>query len=490
MRVTDPCGDHSLMKTVQRLASDADFPSRRENFTGQKLGKGRAFELARRLDPNAGSGRNLQRDVFKYRVAVAVAHSDIIDRNRAVEMRDTVWLSDKKFFFDHAAGRETFGHDFPTQRHILHLVVIGQKLFPRRAQVFVGCKSSNKCAHRDLSTDRQHAPNRVKEEWRELRDEVVEKLHEEFLLVDLEPDMEQPAQSVRENRQPVAPPAICPQISDPGRRFSNLGGECTNLNDPLFVQLVNLALQHGNEPCLQRNKCDTCQPEPDALRKQKDNDDEHLPGLKHRLRDRIPHQAAHGLCFRCHHGNKLALAGRTEIGVGKAHHPSHELESETPQQSFGQNTLHRVQAHLQKPMRQNRSQIERTEDQQEVDLRDIKPVPDLYCRFRSPDRVVDDPLGQFQRGVEKREGEQREKQQKELLSFGVLPNERKDRGFHKPAFAMCPLDRPTGPEGRQTTLNGLNLGVGLGQYKRMDTQDFRLSLAARQAVGYSKARTS
>ena len=55
---------------------------------------------------------------------------------------------------------------------------------------------------------------------------------------------------------------------------------------------------------------------------------------------------------------------------------------------------------------------------------------------------------------------------------------------------MCPLDRPTGPEGRQTTLHGLNLGVGLGQYKRMDTQDFRLSLAARQAVGYSKARTS
>ena len=182
-----------------------------------------------------------------------------------------------------------------------------------------------------------------------------------------------------------------------------------------------MALQDWDHIGLQWDQRDTCQPEPDGLQKQEQHNDQHLPRLKYWLGDEIPHQSSHGLSLRGDHRDQLPLRSVLKIAAGKTHHPADEFKPKATQKTFGQHTLHGVQPHFQNAIDKDRAQIGKTEGHQQFNLRDLI-APNVNYISLSADSIVDDPLRQFQRGIEKRKGENRKGQQEQLFPAGILPN--------------------------------------------------------------------
>src|SRR5690606_16996699 len=85
---------------------------------------------------------------------------------------------------------------------VLHLNVetliipVDQFLY-RSRQVLVGGDDRHELADVQTSADRENAAAQVKDEGRELRQEVVDELHHELPLVEVEPDEEDLRQTVR-----------------------------------------------------------------------------------------------------------------------------------------------------------------------------------------------------------------------------------------------------------------------------------------------------
>ena len=73
-------------------------------------------------------------------------------------------------------------------------LVVVEQLLPRRVQLLVRADHRHQRAERQVARDHQIAADRVEEERAELRDEVVEELDEELLLVDLVADVEDDAE--------------------------------------------------------------------------------------------------------------------------------------------------------------------------------------------------------------------------------------------------------------------------------------------------------
>ena len=78
--------------------------------------------------------------------------------------------------------------------------VVGQQFFPRAGQILVGGKGCDQCANRHMTQNDQIAPDGKEKERRQLGQEVVEKLHEEFFAIDRQPDKKQNAQTVGDLR--------------------------------------------------------------------------------------------------------------------------------------------------------------------------------------------------------------------------------------------------------------------------------------------------
>ena len=376
---------------------------------------------------------DIQREIIQHHRASLAAQEDVADFDAALQMRDLLRRAGEQRLVHDARRIEPFGHHFPAQRHVLCLVVIIQQLFPRVAEVFVGRERRHQRTHCDLPLNGENAAHEVEEKGRQLGDEVVEKLHKEFFLKNLEPDIEQRAQTAGERGLTEAPAAVGAQIGNACRCLAYFRGQQANLFDPVLVQQVDLPLQDGNDVRLQRDECDARQPEPEGLQEQKYYNDQHLARLKDRLRQEISHQPAHWLCLGGDHADQLALRGFLIIAFGKPHHPRQKAVAEPPQQTLGHDTLHRVQPHLEQPVRQHCRQIAKAQGCQKLDLAQLVAV-DVDHIGLGANRIVDDPLGQFQRGVEKRKGEHRHRQQNQLIPLGVLPDEGEEGTVHSGAF--------------------------------------------------------
>ena len=329
--IADPRRKHGLMQLCQIMPRHRDPPAARHGLAHQKLCQSVAFGLVGHLKRDARAFGYFEVQIIQDRIPVRCAQRHMFQHNWAAQMRDFIGLAFEQARVDLAPRGETFNDHIPPQRHVLRLVVIGQQFLPRARQILVGGQGRDQRAHRDLPLDRKIPPHGIEKERCQLGDEVVEKLHEEFLLVDLEADLEQLAQPVGEQRQTVTPAAVGAQIGDTGGGLADFRRQVPHFLDPLFVQQVDLPLQHRDEIRLQRDQCDARQPEPRGLQEEEQQDDQHLPRLEHRLGNRIAHQPAHRLCLRGDHRHQLALTGVFEIAARKTHHPRDQLIAEATQ---------------------------------------------------------------------------------------------------------------------------------------------------------------
>jgi hypothetical protein len=201
------------------------------------------------------------------------------------------------------------------------------------------------------------------------------------------------------------------------------------LHDPVLVQQVDLALDHRDHVGLKRDQRDTGQPEPERLQKQEHHDDQHLTRLKHWLGNEISHQPAHRLRLRGDHTHQLALRRFLIIALWEAHHPRDQDVAKAPQQTLGGDALHGIEPHLEQTMCQDRAQIPKAQRRQKFDLGQLNAEHRDHRILRT-DCIVDDPLGQFQRGVKERKGKKGHRQQDQLFALGILPDEGEQATVH------------------------------------------------------------
>ena len=427
--MADARGDHALMQIVQRMVPDANAATGGHGFAGHDLRQRAAVFVAGGGDGDAAARRQGGGDVFEHGIAVGVAHGHAVQHHVTVQTRQAVGLAIELVFVDHARRGKPFGDGFPAQLHVLRLVVVVQQFLPRAGQVLVGGQRRDQRAQADLTLNDQIAADREEKERGQLGDEVVEKLHEEFLLVDVKADLVEPPQTVGDHSHPVTPAAVHPQRRRTGRAFADLGRQRTHLHHTFLVQQVDAPLQFGDQPCLQGDQRTGGKAEGDRLGKQEPQNRQHLPRLQHRLRQRVAHQPAHRLAFRGDHADQLALRGTFEIGLGEPQDARDQAIAVTPQHAFGQHALHGVDAHLHQPVGDHRQQEQSAQDQQEMDLRECHAVKFDHIRLGGVG-VVDDTLGQFQRQVQHRKQRQGDQQQNELVALGVLENKAENVAFY------------------------------------------------------------
>ena len=184
-----PC-DRPLMQARQRLPRHRDAARRRQQFTRQHFGKRAAILVAGGGDGDGAGGRQGDGDILQHHVPIRVLHAHPVQHHLPVQRRYLPRLRLEERAVDHARRREAFGDRLPAQRHVRTLVVIGEQFLPGAGEVLVGRQRRHQRAHGHIAPDRQIAADGIEEEGRQLSDEVVEKLHEELLLEDLETDFE------------------------------------------------------------------------------------------------------------------------------------------------------------------------------------------------------------------------------------------------------------------------------------------------------------
>ena len=80
--------------------------------------------------------------------------------------------------------------------HVEALVVPVDQFLDRPGQILVGGDDGNQLADVQIAADRQYAAAEIEDEGRELGEEVVDELHHELPLVEVEADEKNPRQAV------------------------------------------------------------------------------------------------------------------------------------------------------------------------------------------------------------------------------------------------------------------------------------------------------
>src|SRR6185312_8994341 len=94
-------------------------------------------------------------------------------------------------------GRLELRHDLLVlDPHVLLRCVPVQKLLPRREDVLVCGEHRNERAERKVAANHEIAADRVEEERRDLREEIVQELDEELAPVDVEANAVDPAEPI------------------------------------------------------------------------------------------------------------------------------------------------------------------------------------------------------------------------------------------------------------------------------------------------------
>ncbi len=247
---------------------------------------------------------------------------------------------------------------------LLHLIIVEQ-LLPGAGQILVGRQHRHQRAEADAALDHQITADQIKEERRELIDEVVQKLDEELALEDLEPDIVDVAVAVRDIGQMPGGSIVGVDLGHAGNRFADPVRDLAHRPDALLAKLVDLALKARDQPSLEGIERDRRGPQNRVLHEDEGQIDQQRAALENRQRYRVADKSAQRLHFRRDHGDDLALADLAEAGQREAYHPCIKLIAQPAQHALAQPPFEGVYAELEDPVDHHQRQ-EKPRQQNEI----------------------------------------------------------------------------------------------------------------------------
>ena len=180
------------------------------------------------MTATCSSRRMLNVTASMMRLRSSSASEQIADRQLALQPRDLAGLAQHQLGIGQPGRLKLFDDLLVFDPRVLFLLIEIEQFLPRRGHVLVGRQHRDQRAERQIAADYQIAADRIEEERRQLSDEVVEKLDEEFALIDLEADVVDAAEQAGEIGQLQLDRVVGMDFDDAGRRFLDAVGD-----DPL-----------------------------------------------------------------------------------------------------------------------------------------------------------------------------------------------------------------------------------------------------------------
>ena len=131
MGIPDSVSPSHLVQGVQVVTRYPDRTALGNDLARQQVCKSQSRSFIVRLDRNARTLRYRQIYIFQYRLPVFIADRHVTDFYVTFQAFDCRRRAFKQVFIHQCFRCKAFSDDFPSQRHVLSLVVKRQQLFPR-----------------------------------------------------------------------------------------------------------------------------------------------------------------------------------------------------------------------------------------------------------------------------------------------------------------------------------------------------------------------
>src|SRR5262249_3193785 len=320
----------------------------------------------------------------------------------------------------HAGGLELLDDLLVSDPRVLLDLVEVEELLPGRGEILVGRNDRNERAERQGASDDEIAADRIEEERRQLVDQVVEELREEFALINLEADVINATQDVRKVSELQLDCIVSLDLDDARCGFLDLVGNNADRAHPLLAELVHLELQLRDNVALHRVERDCSDPEDRILHEHEEDHRQQLPALEQRQVERVADEAAELLAFDRDHRNDLGRRILVEVRQREAQQPLIQRIAEAAQHPLAEPALVGVDEIFEAAVDQDQRDEHAAQDQQVGNTVEFQPQQVLWKRRIFLDRLIDDRLRQIERVVKEWERNQAQQQQENLLLVTVL----------------------------------------------------------------------
>ena len=127
-----------------------------------------------------------------------VHQADIGRGDLAVQRLDLFRRFEQRALVEHIRNLELLDDLLVFDRHVLLVLIEVEQLLPRRRQVFISGEHRDQRAERELALDHKITADQKEQEWRKISDQIVEEFNEEFAIIDLEPNIVNFTQALRD----------------------------------------------------------------------------------------------------------------------------------------------------------------------------------------------------------------------------------------------------------------------------------------------------
>ena len=159
---------------------------------------------------------------------------------------------EQQAFVEHIRNLELLDDLLVFDRHVLLILIEVKQLLPRRRYVLIGGKHSDQRAERELALDDKISADQEKQERRKIADQIVEEFYEEFAVIDLEPNVVDFSQALRDVGELICGGVIGANFGACGDGLGDPVRKHPHLAHPLAPEAANDALHLWNEIALQR----------------------------------------------------------------------------------------------------------------------------------------------------------------------------------------------------------------------------------------------
>ena len=352
----------------------------------------------------------------------------------------------------HAFRLELVDHLLVLDLHVLALLVPVDQLLDRRRQVLVGEQHADHGADVHLAGDGEVAAQQVDHERRRLRQEVVPELGDELLVIEIEADLVDVAQPLRDVGALVVGGAMHVDLVDAVGGLGDAAGEQAGRQLAGAAQHQHRTAQPRDDRHLHRQQHDHDDAEQEVLHHDEDDGRQRLAAEEHRRHEGIADEAAQRLDLVLDHGGELGLLDLAEVNRRKAQDAVVELVAQAAQHALAHPALLRIDALLELAVDDHGDQEDETHDHQVLELVDLEAVEDADDLVREdrreiefPDQerdglvvlegepgnaVVDDRLRHAERHEIEHLRQHHEEQDEDLLGLAVLPDVREELALH------------------------------------------------------------
>ncbi len=402
-------------------------------------------QLARALPADDG---DVLVDPDFQRHAVEQAHARIVDQRDAggAQLARARQLGRRDERLDlrrrHVLGGELLDDLAVLDLYVHALLVPVDQLLHRARQVLVGRDHRDQRADVEAPRDHQIAANRVEEERRHLRQEVVEELHHELALVELEADVEDAAQPRRDLGALVVGGVV---RVDLGRAVDALGdspGEGARGELALAPQHQQALPQLRDDERLDADHAERDQAEREVLVEDEEHRRQRLAAEEQRRDQRLADEAAERLDLVLDHGGHLGGLDAAKARQREAQDVVEEPIAQAPEHALAHPALHGVDLELEPAVEHDQAEEDDRQGEQVGQALEVhaEPVGDrVLLEGVALDRLVDDRLGQVERQVVDDHGRQHQRHDQELVALAVTDDEAEETAVH---WALLPCFPP------------------------------------------------